>query len=65
MRNLSRIRAMGNTSLEVAEKQRGEHAISLVLEQLMQALAIVGAKAETEKAAVDTARIDAEVRIPA
>ncbi|CAM9214612.1 unnamed protein product, partial [Scytosiphon promiscuus] len=30
-------------------------------EQLIQALAVVGAKAETEKAAVDTARIDAEV----
>lgn len=53
---------MGNTSLEAAEKNRGEHAISTVLEQLIQALAVVGARAETEKAAVDTARIDAEVR---
>lgn len=52
---------MGNTSLETAEKHRGELAISTVLDQLIQALAIVGARAETEKAAVDTARIDAEV----
>lgn len=61
LRNLVRIRAMGNTSLETAERQRGENAISTVLEQLIQVLAIVGARAETEKAAVDTARIDAEV----
>eukprot|EP00752_Nemacystus_decipiens_P010330 g9202.t1 len=61
LRNLGRIRAMGNTSLETAEKHRGEHAIATVLDQLIQALAIVGARAETEKAAVDTARIDAEV----
>lgn len=61
LRNLERIRAMGNTSLETTEKQRGEHAICTVLEQLIQALAVVGARAETEKAAVDTARIDAEV----
>lgn len=52
---------MGNTSLETAERQRGESVISKVLDQLIQALAIVGARAETEKAAVDTARIDAEV----
>lgn len=52
---------MGNTSLETAEKQRGEHAIFTVLEQLIQALAVVGARAETEKAAVDISRIDAEV----
>lgn len=52
---------MGNTSLETAEKHRGEHAIATVLDQLIQALAIVGARAETEKAAVDTARVDAEV----
>ncbi len=53
---------MGNTSLETAEKHRGEQAISAVLKQLIQALAVVGARAETEKAAVDTARIDAEVK---
>lgn len=53
---------MGNTSLESAEKHRGEQAISTVLQQLIQALAVVGARAETEKAAVDTARIDAEVK---
>lgn len=52
---------MGNTSLETAERQRGENVISTVLEQLIQALAVVGARAETGKAAVDTARIDAEV----
>lgn len=60
-RNLVRIRAMGNTSLETAEKKRGENVISTVLQQLIQALAIAGARAETEKATVDTARIDAEV----
>lgn len=52
---------MGNTSLESTEKNRGETVISTVLDQLIQALTIVGARAETEKAAVDTARIDAEV----
>lgn len=52
---------MGNTSLETAEKHRGEQAMATVLDQLIQALTIVGARAETEKAAVDTARIDAEV----
>ncbi|CAB1110287.1 unnamed protein product [Ectocarpus sp. CCAP 1310/34] len=51
---------MGNISLETAERQRGESVISKVLDQLIQALAIVGARAETEKATVDTARIDAE-----
>lgn len=54
---------MGNTSLETAEKHRGENVIAKVLDQLIQALAIVGARAETKKAAVDTARIDAEVRV--
>lgn len=52
---------MGNTPLETAEKHRGENAIATVLDQLIQALTIVGARAETEKAAVDTARVDAEV----
>lgn len=52
---------MGNTSLEDAEQQRGTHAIAKVLEQLNQALTIVAGKAEAEKAAVDAARIDAEV----
>ena len=52
---------MGNIPLETAEKHRGEHAIATVLDQLIQALAIVGARAETEKATVDTARVDAEV----
>lgn len=53
---------MGNTSLEDTERRRGEQAISAVLEQLIQALAVVAAKAEVEKAVVDTARIDAEVQ---
>lgn len=52
---------MGNTSLEDAERQRGEQAISTVVEQLVQALAVVGDRANAEKVALDTARSEAEV----
>lgn len=54
---------MGNTSLEDAERQRGEQAISTVLEQLVQALAVVGDRANAEKVAVDAARSEAEVSL--
>lgn len=53
---------MGNTSLEDAERQRGEQAISTVVEQLVQALAVVGDRANAEKVALDAARSEAEVR---
>lgn len=62
MRNLERIRAMGNPSLEEAERQRGEQAIGAVLEQLAQALTVVGDKANSEKVVADAARAEAEVR---
>lgn len=52
---------MGNVALEEAEKKRGQHSICTVLGQLNEALSVVGAKAAMEKAAVDTARINAEV----
>lgn len=61
MRNLARIRAMGNASLEGVERQRGEGVIAGILEQLIRALGVVIDKAEKDKAAVDAARIDAEV----
>lgn len=61
MRNLARIREMGNTVLEGTERERGEKSIGQILEQLTEALAVVGARAETEKQAADKARIDAEV----
>lgn len=62
LRNLERIRAMGNTSLEEAERARGQKAIAMVLEQLIRALTAVGARADKEKAVADAARIDAEVQ---
>lgn len=52
---------MGNVALEDAEKKRGQHSICTVLGQLYEALSVVGAKAAMEKAAVDSARINAEV----
>lgn len=52
---------MGNNSLEDAERQRGQQAISTVLAQLIEALGVVGTRADAEKAAVETARVDAEV----
>lgn len=55
---------MGNTVLETTERDRGESSMGQILEQLIEALAVVSVKAESEKQAADKARIDAEVGEP-
>lgn len=54
---------MGNTALEDTERERGEKSFRQVLEQLIEALAVVGERADLEKQAADRAKIDAEVRL--
>lgn len=61
MRNIARIRDMDNASLEEIERERGSKSIRVILEQLIEALGVVRARAEEEKAGVDSARVDAEV----
>lgn len=50
-------------SVERAERARASGSIAETLEQLVEALGIVGTKADKDKIALDKARTDAEVML--
>lgn len=61
-RNLARIRTMGNSCLERAERKRGEDMITALLKKLEQALKRAIPWVSSMKVAIDAARAKAEVR---